>query len=42
MTYKIYELRGDDYELYLGEVDGDIDFGTLLLINDNYYECLQT
>ena len=40
MPYKIYELRGDDYELYLGEVDeGVVDFGKLLLINNNYYEC---
>lgn len=40
MPYKIYEMCGDDYELYLGEVDEDIiDFGKLLLINNNYYEC---
>lgn len=40
MPYKIYEMRGDDYELYLGEVDESIiDFGKLLLINNNYYEC---
>lgn len=40
MPYKIYELRGDDYELYLGEVDEDVvGFGRLLLINNNYYEC---
>lgn len=39
MRYRIYELRGDDYELYLGEVNKDIDFKQLLLINNNYYRC---
>ena len=39
MPYKIYEMRGNDYELYLGETSGYIDFGKLLLINNKYYEC---
>lgn len=35
---KIYELRNGD-KVYLGETDKYVDFGQLLLIDSNYYEC---
>lgn len=39
MRYKIYELNEYDNEIYLGEANESIDFGQLLLINNNYYRC---
>lgn len=40
---KIYEylngLRGEEHTNYLGETDQEIEFGTLLKINNRYYCC---